>query len=240
MKIDFSIFETQPAGSEQQAAQQPAVELVYFTDPLCCWSWAMSPQLEKLKEDYGRKIAWRYCMAGLIPDWKSYRDPLNSVFTPTQMGPVWAHAGEMTGMPIKAELWVEDPPSSSFPACMAVKCAALQSPEAEEQYLLLCRTAAMVQGKNVSKEEELEKIAQELALQLTSFDAGKFMQDYRSNAGLPAFRSNLQEIKTYGIKRFPAMLLNDPGGKDILITGYRPYSLLLEALKQLSIFKKTA
>jgi putative protein-disulfide isomerase len=236
MKIDFSPREKQ----QKENTGQVPVEVIYFTDPLCCWSWAMVPQLEKLKKESGKKIHWNYCMAGLIPDWKSYRDPLNSVFTPTQMGPIWAHAGKITGMPIKADIWVHDPPSSSFPACLAVKSAALQSAAAEERYLYLCRVAAMQEGRNISKEEELEKIAIELAGQLPSFDSKKFMHDYKSNAGLPGFRRDLLSIKTYGVRRFPAIMLKDPAAKDILITGYRPYTLLLETFKQLSIFKETA
>src|SRR4051794_10923157 len=80
--------------------QADRVEISYYTDPLCCWSWAFEPQWRKLKFEYEGKISWRYCMSGLIPSWNDYNDPMHSVSRPIQMGPVWMHAMELSGMPM--------------------------------------------------------------------------------------------------------------------------------------------
>ena len=53
--------------TEQQADR---IFVTYYTDPLCCWSWGMEPQLRKFRYQYRHLISFRYCMAGLIPEWE--------------------------------------------------------------------------------------------------------------------------------------------------------------------------
>src|SRR5690606_12765756 len=103
------------------------VEIEFYTDPLCCWSWAFEPHWRRLRYEYQGKIVWRYRLGGMLPDWKSYNDPINTVSRPIQMGPVWTDASHLSGMPIDSLLWFYNPPESSYPACIAVKCAQLQS-----------------------------------------------------------------------------------------------------------------
>jgi putative protein-disulfide isomerase len=43
------------------------------------------------------------------------------------MGPEWMQAGRIAGLMVADKIWITDPPSSSFPACIAVKCAEDQS-----------------------------------------------------------------------------------------------------------------
>ena len=80
-----------------------AVELVYYTDPLCCWSWAQEPQWRLLLYAFAGRLAWRYRMGGMISGWDRYDDPVNAVHRPAQMGPVWMQAQHTSGMPIDTE-----------------------------------------------------------------------------------------------------------------------------------------
>jgi len=76
----------------------PPVEVVYYTDPLCCWSWAFEPHWRRLRAEFGAALDCRYRMAGMIADWGSYSDPLNSVSRPLQMGPIWREAQHLAGV----------------------------------------------------------------------------------------------------------------------------------------------
>ncbi len=109
----------------QQKADQ--VEITYYTDPLCCYSWAFEPQWRRLRYEFEGRISWQYIMGGLLPGWNNYNDELNSVSRPVQMGPVWMQASHISGMPMPNRIWLEDPPASSYPACIAVKCAQPQT-----------------------------------------------------------------------------------------------------------------
>ncbi len=211
------------------------LEIIYYTDPLCCWSWAMEPSLRHLAFEYQGKINWRYCMGGLLPGWNAYHDEINSVTKPLQMGPLWMHAKEVSGMPFDPAIWKNDPPSSSYPCCIAVKCADLQSPEAGIRYLRLLREAIMIHGKNISRENILIGIAGDLSAEPGyDLDIVRFKADMKNGKGLEAFRSDLHEKQLNNITRFPTLIIKGPLKKGVILTGYRPYSVLLEALQHVS------
>lgn len=216
---------------ERQTAD--VLEIVYYTDPLCCWSWAFEPQWLRFRLEFAPFIKWRYCMGGLIASWETYNDPMNSISKPLQMGPLWFEAKHISGMPISDHIWFADPPASSYPACIAVKCAGLQSADAAEQYLRKLREAVMLKGKNIAKETVLLEIAETLAAQKSDLlNVTQFEADLRSGAGQQPFREDLQEVRYQKISRFPTLTITNPnrGGKGVMIVGYRPYKVLLEAI----------
>lgn len=225
---------------EQSTPRQTSLlEITYYTDPLCCWSWAFEPQWRRLLYEFKGKIKYRYCMSGLLPGWNNYNDSLNSVTRPIQMGPVWMHAKELSGMPIEQNIWMSDPPSSSYPACIAVKCAALQSLRAEEHFLRMLREAVMMRGENISKQEILFGLAERLATIDSDFHSGKFKEDIKSDVAIEAFRKDLQEVQYHQINRFPSLVIRNKDNKGVLISGYRPYSNLLDGVKQMVEVKET-
>jgi len=72
--------------------------------------------------EFGKDLSITYVMGGLA---RSYEDPIGMIVP-------WLDASERSGMPVDPRLWSEAPISSSYPACMAVKAAAEQGPEAAD------------------------------------------------------------------------------------------------------------
>ena len=211
------------------------IEIVYYTDPLCCWSWAFEPQWRRLRYEFGEQIRWRYCMGGLLPNWETYNDPMNAVSRPLQMGPLLFEAKYLSGMPINERIWMADPPASSYPGCIAVKCAGLQSTLAEEAYLRALREAVMLEEKNIAKENVLLEIAGVLSRKSPEmFNLQRFTEDYHSGAGHQPFRDDLQRVRYHKISRFPTLTIINKKSKGVLITGYRPYEVLLQAIAQVA------
>ncbi len=172
-------------------------------------------------------------MGGLIPNWDKYSDPMNTVSKPLQMGPLWMEAKYTSGMPIEDKIWFSDPPASSFPACIAVKAAGLQSADAVEHYLRRVREAVMLHGRNIGKWEVLLEVARELSEsspELLDFDA--FKQAASGQEAKQAFEDDLQQVRLLGISRFPTLTINKPGQPGVMIVGYRPYDALVLALQQ--------
>ncbi len=215
-----------------QAADQ-RIDITYYTDPLCCWSWAFEPELDKIKMLLGNNATLQYRMGGLLPSWTNFHDPINSVSRPAQMGPVWMHAGQVSNRPITHQLWIKDPPASSYPACIAVKCAQLQSSAAGEKYLRLLRTACMAEEKNIAKKNMLLQAAEVLAKEDTDFDLQRFKTDLVNDAGLEAFREDMQQVRYHNINRFPTLIIRAANGKAILVSGYRQSSDVLNAINAL-------
>jgi predicted DsbA family dithiol-disulfide isomerase len=221
-------------GNKDTQHKADQVEIIYYTDPLCCYSWAFEPQWRRLRYEFEGKISWQYIMGGLLPSWNNYNDELNSVTRPVQMGPVWMQASHISGMPIPDRIWMENPPASSYPACIAVKCAQIQSGYAGERYLRLVREAIMLHGKNIAEQKVLYDIADDLQKEQPSFDAGRFKADMKNDYGIEAFRSDLQQVQYRNINRFPTLILRQADQPAIMMTGYRPYPVLLDAVKQVA------
>jgi predicted DsbA family dithiol-disulfide isomerase len=207
------------------------VEALYFTDPLCSWSWALEPELRRLETEFGGAVQWRTVLGGMISDWLTYSDPLNAVSRPAQMGPQWLHVKRLTGVEIDERIWVEDPPASSYPACLAVKAAELQGAEAGARYLVRAREAVMRERRNIARPEVLLELAEELAaVRSLGFEAERFRSDFASEAAQEAFRDDLKETRYREIGRFPTLVFRAPRGSGVLLAGYRPYAALRAAL----------
>jgi len=204
------------------------LSIKYFTDPLCCWSWTFDPAFRQLKNEMGDALSVQYYMCGLISNWESYNDTVNAVNRPIQMGPIWLQAKQLSGIYINDKIWFTDPPASSYPACTAVKCAGMQSKQAEELYLFKLREAVMVHGKNIAKKEVLLEIATTLSAEHPDLlDISLFRQELTSDKVIAAFRKDMQEADYHGITRYPTLLVSAPDRKEQLrLVGNRPYSAL--------------
>src|SRR3989338_3834347 len=101
----------------------------YFTDPFCSWSWANEPRYRKLREEFKDQIEWRHRLGGLMARWSpDFYDPLYDLHGGDAKA-LAEHQEEVSlenKMPIDVGFWFESPPTSSHPACVAVKAVGLQ------------------------------------------------------------------------------------------------------------------
>lgn len=218
-------------------ATVPVVEIRYYTDPLCAWCWAFEPVWDRLLCEFGDQLGARLVLGGMIADWRTYGDPLNAVQRPSQMGPQWYQVRQQTGIPIDERIWQEDPPASSFPACLAVKAAEQQGQDVGALYLRRLREAVMLGRRNIARAEVLVDVAEELAGSLSGgigLDVSQFCRDLESPAVAEAFRADLQEVRLGAIGRFPTLVLHRVGGPAVIVVGYRPYDVLLKALERVA------
>src|SRR5689334_17783098 len=213
------------------AADQIAITC--YTDPLCCWSWAMQTALNNLRHQFGNTLTWQYRMVGLIPSWENYVDSINSVSRPFQMGPVWMHASRVSGVSIESNLWFKDPPASSYPPCIAFKSVQLQSEEYANAFLHMLWESCMGGGINICSQSTLIHLAGELKIKFPDFDLEEFEDTLLNGASLEAFKANVRETKEYNITRLPALILRQSGKASLLIMGYKSYDYLLDVIQQL-------
>jgi putative protein-disulfide isomerase len=208
------------------------INITCFTDPLCCWSWAMEPQIRKFRFQFRHHINWQYRLGGLIPSWENYVDNINSVSRPAQMGPLWLHAEQVSGMPMAHMMWAKDPPSSSFPACIAVRCVMVQTADVGERYLRMIREACMINGLNISNPDLLMRLAMTLNTIDPAFNYELFEHDFNNVSGQKLFRQDWHAVKVYDIQRFPTLLMTH-NDQTIRLSGYKPFSSLVMALTYL-------
>jgi len=146
------------------------------------------------------------------------------------MGPVWMQASQASGRFIYDRIWVEDPPASSYPACIAVKCAQLQSFEAGEMYLLLVRQAVMADGINIARGQALVNIAMQVLNAGVALNTKQFKQDLYNGNGLAAFKQDVQEVQLKRINRYPSLLITATNEQPVLYSGCKTYNTLKDVL----------
>ncbi len=202
------------------------VEIVYYTDPMCCWSYVMEEAFHDFLQHMGPSVEARYCMGGLIPSWKQYHDPVSLVSKPIQMGPVWMEASVISGIKLADTIWYHDPPASSYLSCMAVKAAGFQSKEAEVKMLHHLRNALMKEGINIAKESAILRVGMAVSKEI-EFDMERFEEDLHSDACITSFRKDLDEVSLMNISRFPSILIHWNDGRRSMLSGYRKKEELL-------------
>lgn len=192
----------------------------------------MEPQWTRLQCEYKEYLHVSYRMIGLLPSWEQFHDALHSLSRPLHMGPEWMEASRISGQPVADKIWITDPPSSSFPACIAVKCAADQSPDLGAQYLRAVREAVMVDSKNISNTQVLLDVALRLSDLAPDLDLQKFRECLLGLRGSELFRHDYQEAQYLGIRRSPTLVLKGEG-KAIILRGYQPWGVLQNTLEGL-------
>lgn len=191
------------------------VKIVYYTDPICSSCWGIEPQLRKLKLEYGDYIEIDYRMGGLLPDW-SYNS--GGISKPADVAHHWDEASLHYEMPIDGNVWLEDPLDSSYPSCIALKAAQIQSKEKAIKFMRILREKLYLEKKNIAK---WENIAQ--AAELAGLDLNKLKTDYDGQAKI-LFQDDLTYGRTLGVRGFPTLFFSDANNNQLTVYGSKPYA----------------
>lgn len=171
-------------------------------------------------------------MCGLIPEWKNFSDPLNDISRLSQMGPHWLHVSRTTGAEINTRIWIDNPPVSSYPACIAVKCAEKQSKVAAYSLLKALRKAVMLGAVDISRNQHIISIAEKHFSSADDlFDFSQFESDILEGKGIEDFRKDLVLKETNQVTRIPGIILKNQNGNGLVLFGYRPYEVLEEVFE---------
>jgi putative protein-disulfide isomerase len=159
-----------------------SVPVRYYTDPACSASWGAEPRLRSLIVEFGAEVEITYVMGGLAREYGGDLSPLVIE---------WLDAADGSGMPVDPRLWDDGPLRSTFPACMAVKAAAEQGPDAAARYLRALREGIMCRRRRLDAAEALVEEARGVGL-----DAQRFRIDLESHAIVEAFGADLEETRS--------------------------------------------
>jgi putative protein-disulfide isomerase len=186
------------------------VDARYFTDPACPWSWAIEPQVQRLRWEFGEGLVIRPVMGGLA---RTYGPEDHAALVIE-----WLEAAEGSGMPVDPLLWRSNPLSSTYPACQAVKAAAEQGREAELRYLRHLREGILAERRRLDHAEAL--IAEAGAAGL---DVERFEIDLRSHAIVEAFAADLDDARSNELIRLPSIIFSGDDGSDHAVYGPGTY-----------------
>ena len=201
----------------------------YFSDPLCVWSWSIQDRIERLQAEFGDRVVIRYRMLPLYRSLAVYTDlaRAGAKSSVEEIAREWEETARATGVTVDVQLWSGDPPSSTWPACKAVKAAAVQSGRLAEIYLKRLRVAAMTERQNIARAIILMRLAGHVGL-----DREQFTRDVRARERTREIMQDIREARRNNITTRPTLLLHTADDK-ILISGLRSYDLFRQAVQTL-------
>ena len=163
--------------------------------------------MRRMQVEFGATVAITYVMGGLA---REITDPVGAART-------WLEAGERSGMPVDPRLWLDGPPASTYPACLAVEAASEQGDPAP--YLRRLREGFALRGRKLDTTEALV----EEARGTPGLDVERFRIDLASNAIVELFGSDLERLRAKELA-VPAIELGD-----VVLEGFVPYEVLRDA-----------
>jgi putative protein-disulfide isomerase len=190
-----------------------AVEVRYYTDPACPWSWSLEPTVRRLMTEFGDGLTWTYVMGGLARNFGGDGD--RQGFYSRQISH-WLNVAEEGGMPLDPRLWTEGPLASSYPACMAVKAAAEQGDA--YRYLRELREGIFCFRRKLDTTEALVEAARPAGLPVDRFRVA-----LGSNAIVEAFGEDLEDLRSRDFS-LPTLVIGD-----LAITGRESFEVYREA-----------
>lgn len=158
------------------------VQVRFYTDPACPWSWAGEPALRRLMWEFEGELEFVWVMGGLARSYEK-ADLLEVVSQ-------WLVDAAEGGMPNDPRIWTENPLASTYPACQAVKAASEQGWEAGYRYLRKLREGIMFERRKLDHADALIDAAGR-----SGIDRARFEVDLRSHAITEAFGADLEEVR---------------------------------------------
>jgi putative protein-disulfide isomerase len=199
------------------------IHTLYYTDPVCPWSWAFEPSFRRLLWEFEGQLEVEYVMCGMR---RAVEDPVHVALQALE-------AAATSGMPVDARIWLDHPPGSSHPACIAVRAAAEQG--AAGPYLRRVREGLFCRRRKLDNADALAEEARGVA----GIDLDRFRIDLRSNATLEAFGADLERAKAVPAEhhaegservKLPSLEFRGADGAVRGVYGYSEYDLVKDAV----------
>ena len=143
-----------------------------------------------MEAEFGGEVRITYVMGGL---WREIE--------PAKALAATLDAAAASGMPVDPRLWLDAPPKSSYPACLAVKAAAEQG--LDGPYLRRVREALMCERVKADNADALVALARDVP----GMNAERFAVDLGSNAIVEAFGADLDRARSAGAES-PAFVVD--------------------------------
>jgi putative protein-disulfide isomerase len=155
-----------------------AVHAWYYTDPACAWSWSIEPHVRRLTLALEGQLELTYVMAGI-----------RELAPGPEEAAEWLAASAASGMPVDVRLWLDGGPTTSYPACLAVKAAAEQGDPGG--YLRALREGFAFRRRRLDHAEAFESVARERP----ELNLERMRVDLGSHAIMEAFGADLDRAR---------------------------------------------
>ena len=200
-------------------------------------SYEQEPVYEKLAENYGDRLIFKYVMSGLVRDVSDFMLP-EELALPADEGirvynrrlaRIYKDEESIGGLPINMDGFhlFDAEHRSSYPLCIAYKAAQLAASEKVDDYLLRLRRATIVETRQTTRKEELVAVAREVGI-----DENLFLHHYEDGSAEQAFQEDLRFTRSLDIHGLPSCLIQygDQSGLTSGMIEYKDFCSIFERL----------
>ncbi|WP_026561064.1 ClpXP adapter SpxH family protein [Bacillus sp. J37] len=211
--------------SHCQGHPDKPIEIYMFVDPLCPECWALEPIIKKLQIEYGRLFTLKYIISGRLATLN-----ITKRKSPEKLAQAWEKTACRTGMSCDGKVWMENPLSTPYRASLAIKSAELQGRKAGLRYLRKLQELLFIESQNVSDEEILVDIANNVGLDVT-----EFQKDLHSESAAKALQCDLKITSEMDIQEIPtlAFFSEEVEQEGLKITGIYSYDMYVQLLEEM-------
>lgn len=195
---------------------------------MCSWCWGFTPVLEEIKSEYQdkqKKIRIALILGGLQPG-------ETEAMLPKQREEIlhhWQEVEKMTGQPFKTKDAL--PPGFIYntePSARAVVTMAALNPEKLFPYFKTLQSAFYADGKNITKQEVLVKLASTFGVDIFKFTEKLLSEEIKMKT-----KANFLNARKYGMLNLPSTVLQDENDVQLMANGY---CTLMEAKRKIDIW----
>jgi predicted DsbA family dithiol-disulfide isomerase len=176
----------------------------------------MEPTLRRLGAEFGDEVAIANVMGGLAREFGA----------PERIVATWLDAAERSGMPVDPRLWLQSPPASSHPACLAVIAAAEQGDAPAGVYLRRLREGFAFRRRKLDGVEAL--VAE--ARGIPGLDPERLRIALQSSAILERLGEQIERARA-GASALPTLVFHGADGSDRAVGGFAPYEEVAAAAR---------
>lgn len=196
--------------------------LLFVTDPLCSWCWAMLPEILSVRSQLSGWMDFELLMAGLQV---GRRHPPKAADV-KMLQDLWQNVAESTGQKFLGQMPADpDFIYHSEIACRAVEVMRLFEGKSPWEFFEQLQQAFYLEARNINSVDELGKLAQPFGLHPA--ELGKMLQ---SEQVIENTRVAFDTAKKLGALALPVVLLDTGAGPKLVSGGYVTAEFLLPDL----------
>jgi|TARA_Y100000310_G_scaffold260110_1_gene268951 putative protein-disulfide isomerase len=198
-------------------------QVVFVTDPLCSWCWAMLPEMHLVRSQLSGWADFDLLMGGLQVG--NRRPPVEADVNMLQE--LWRKVAESTGQKFLGQM-PADPKFiyHSEVACRAVEAMRLFQKQPPWEFFEKLQGAFYLQARNLNSVDELGELAEPFGISPTDLD--RMLQ---SSEVIENTRKAFESAKELGALALPVVLLDTGEGPKLVSGGYVTAEFLIPDLQ---------
>jgi len=127
-------------------------------------------------------------------------------------------------VPVDPEIWLENPPRSSYPPSIAYHAAKLQDVDRADRLLRRLREAFAAERRRIDREDVLATLAGEVGLEVA-----RFREDLESQRAREALETDLERTRRNQAGVLPSFAVGD-NQEGPLLRGFQAFEAIADAL----------